>query len=146
MNDMLEAVLVGVILTVMTVVVHAIGTTWWIRRLRRRVVSSTGRLRAGAALYALTTTAILLLMLHVLEVVIWAGIFVAIPEIEEIETLGDAVYYSFVTFTTLGYGDITLSGSWRILSGIEALNGLLLFSWSAAMLFAVVQRLWRTGT
>ena len=52
-----------------------------------------------------------------------------------------AVYFSIVTFTTLGYGDITLPyEEWRILSGVEALNGILLFGWTTAFLFAVVQR------
>ena len=49
-------------------------------------------------------------------------------------------YYSFITLTTLGYGDITLSEGWRILSGIEALNGLLLVGWTTALLFAIVQK------
>jgi len=48
-----------------------------------------------------------------------------------------------VTFTTLGYGDITLpEQEWRMLSGIEALNGILLVGWTTAFLFAVVQRSW----
>ena len=54
-----------------------------------------------------------------------------------------ALYFSFVTFTTLGYGDITLSEGWRLLSGIEALNGLLLVGWTTALLFAIVQRGWQ---
>jgi hypothetical protein len=58
-------------------------------------------------------------------------------------TFEEAIYFSFVTFTTLGYGDITLPEIWRILSGFEALNGVLLIGWSTAMLFAVVQRTWK---
>ena len=50
-----------------------------------------------------------------------------------------------VTFTTLGYGDITLvEHDWRLLSGIEALNGILLVGWTTAFLFMVVQRSWTT--
>ena len=56
-----------------------------------------------------------------------------------------AIYFSFVTFTTLGYGDLTLSDGWRLLSGIEALNGILLDGWSTAVLFAVVQRIWQSS-
>jgi hypothetical protein len=49
-----------------------------------------------------------------------------------------------VSFTTLGYGDITLTDSeWRLLSGIEALDGILLVGWSTALLFIVVQRSWK---
>ncbi len=60
-----------------------------------------------------------------------------------LDSFEEATYFSFVTFTTLGYGDITLAGAWRILSGIEALNGVLLLGWSTALLFAVVQRTWK---
>ena len=55
-----------------------------------------------------------------------------------------AVYFSFVTFTTLGYGDITLSEGYRLLSGIQALNGILLVGWSTALMFAVVQKIWQS--
>ena len=50
------------------------------------------------------------------------------------------MYVSLVTFTTLGYGDITLDLRWRWLSGIEAMNGILLFGWTTATLFWIVQK------
>jgi hypothetical protein len=56
-----------------------------------------------------------------------------------IETLETAVYFSTVTFTTLGFGDITLDEDWRLLSSFEAANGLLMFGWSTALVFAAVQ-------
>ena len=58
-------------------------------------------------------------------------------------TAEEAAYFSFVTFTTLGYGDITLPYPIRLMSGIEAINGILLVGWSTALLFAVVQRTWQ---
>jgi choline-glycine betaine transporter len=58
-------------------------------------------------------------------------------------SIEEAVYFSFVTFTTLGYGDITLSEGFRVLSGIQALNGIILVGWSTAMIFSVVQHVWR---
>jgi voltage-gated potassium channel Kch len=91
----------------------------------------------------LTETAILLLVLHVVEIVLWAAAYLLLLPPSEVTTFEEAVYFSFVTFTTLGYGDITLSGTWRILSGIEALNGILLVGWSTALLFAVMQRIWQ---
>jgi hypothetical protein len=47
-----------------------------------------------------------------------------------------------VTFTTLGYGDITLNSEWRVLSGFEAINGILLVGWTTAFLYAVIRRTW----
>jgi hypothetical protein len=54
-------------------------------------------------------------------------------------TLEKAVYFSTVTFTTLGFGDITLDEEWRLLSSFEAANGLLMFGWTTALVFAAVQ-------
>ncbi|MGM0951589.1 MAG: potassium channel family protein [Pseudomonadota bacterium] len=59
-------------------------------------------------------------------------------------TLLDAVYFSFTTFTTLGYGDIEAIGQLRYLTGIEALTGFLLITWSASFLFLEMQRYWPT--
>ena len=51
------------------------------------------------------------------------------------------MYFSLVTFTTLGYGEITISSANRILAGLEAINGITLIGWSTAFMFAVFQEL-----
>jgi hypothetical protein len=94
-------------------------------------------------LFALIQTAITLIALHALEIMIWAGVYKALVPVGELADLETAIYFSFVTFTTLGYGDITLSDGWRLLSGIQALNGILLVGWSTALMFAVVQKSWQ---
>lgn len=58
--------------------------------------------------------------------------------------LVDAIYFSYTTFTTLGYGDIEPLGVLRYLTGIEALTGLVLITWSASFLFVEMQRYWPT--
>jgi len=57
-------------------------------------------------------------------------------------TLMDCVYFSFTTFTTLGYGDIEALGPLRYLTGVEGLTGLVLITWSASFLFVEMQRYW----
>ncbi|HEV8077311.1 MAG TPA: potassium channel family protein [Marinobacter sp.] len=57
-------------------------------------------------------------------------------------TLLDCVYFSFSTFTTVGYGDIEPIGNLRFLTGIEGLTGLVLIGWSASFLFVEMQRYW----
>ena len=54
----------------------------------------------------------------------------------------DCVYFSFTTFTTLGFGDIEPLGEIRFLTGIESLTGLVLITWSASFLFVEMQRYW----
>ena len=60
-------------------------------------------------------------------------------------SLMDCVYFSFTTFTTLGFGDIEPLGELRFLTGIEALTGLVLITWTASFLFVEMQRFWRSS-
>jgi len=139
---MLRLSLIGSALIAITVVIHATGTTAWVRHLSKKFAGkslTTGR----RATLILVNTALIVFVLHTLEIVVWAGAYQLLLPVNELGTFEEAVYFSFVTFTTLGYGDITLSEGWRLLSGIEALNGILLVGWTTAMIFSVVQNIWR---
>lgn len=57
-------------------------------------------------------------------------------------SLMDCVYFSFTTFTTLGFGDIEPIGDLRYLTGIESLTGLVLITWTASFLYYEMQRFW----
>jgi hypothetical protein len=59
-------------------------------------------------------------------------------------SLMDCAYFSFTTFTTLGFGDITPHGDLRYLTGIESLTGLVLITWTASFLYLEMQRYWNT--
>jgi hypothetical protein len=109
----------------------------------RRFAHDDGNFKEGKSLPAVIWTAVVLMLLHMAEVVVWAVAYLLLSPINSLDTLEKAIYFSVVTFTTLGYGDITLpEHEWRMLSGIEALNGILLVGWTTAFLFAVVQRGW----
>lgn len=56
----------------------------------------------------------------------------------------DCAYFSFTTYTTLGFGDIEPIGHLRFLTGIESLTGLVLITWTASFLFFEMQRYWDT--
>lgn len=58
------------------------------------------------------------------------------------QTLGDYFYYSAVTYTSLGFGDVVPSGRLRLLSAVEALTGLVLIAWTASFAFFLMQQLW----
>ena len=55
----------------------------------------------------------------------------------------DSVYFSFTTFTTIGFGDITPVGPLKFLTGLEALTGLVLITWTASFLFIEMQKYWK---
>jgi len=76
---------------------------------------------------------------HVVEIVLWAAAYRLAGELRSFE---EAVYFSAVTFATIGYGDVTLSSEWRLASAVEGVNGILLFGWTTAFLFKVSELLW----
>ena len=139
---MLRISLIGATLVTLTVVIHAIGTTLWIRHIGQRYADQQSW-RRRTAIMILIRTVLVLMTLHAIEIMLWAGSYILLLPAGELASFEQAVYFSIVTFTTLGYGDITLSEGWRMLSGIEALNGILLIGWTTALLFAVVQHMWR---
>jgi hypothetical protein len=75
---------------------------------------------------------------HLIEIALWAMLLVIFGEFQG---FGNAYYHSAVNYTTLGYGDVLLTPSWRLLGPLEAANGALMFGVSTAMVFAVIQRL-----
>lgn len=139
---MLEYILIGTGLIALTVMLHAIVTVVWVRHLTRHFADAEGHWRPGRVLTVLVSTVVVLIVLHSVQITLWALTYRWILPAGDLGDFESALYFSFVTFTTLGYGDITLSEGWRLLSGIEALNGLLLVGWTTALLFAIVQRSW----
>jgi len=137
-------ILTGIGLIVATVLVHALGTHALIRFLSRHYANASGLIPSQKALPAVIWTAMALMVLHVIEIQLWALTYLFIVPGDTLDTYEKATYFSFVTYTTVGYGDVTLSTQdWRLLSGIEAMDGILLAGWSTALLFVVVQRSWK---
>ena len=102
------------------------------------------RPRAMARKPAITTVIWILFLLFpiILDVTLWATFYYvsgALPSFEE------ALYFSTVTFTTVGYGDIVLGREWRQLATFEAVNGWIIFGWATALIMAVIQRLYFPG-
>ncbi len=83
-----------------------------------------------------------LLFLHMVEVIFWAAAYYALPGHAGLSSFSESIYFSIVTFTTLGYGDITLSTQWDALAGMEAMVGIVVFGLTTALIFAIVQRIW----
>lgn len=69
---------------------------------------------------------------------LWAGLFLCLDIFDTIET---SLYFSIVTFTTLGYGDVIVANEWRILASFAAVNGLIIFGLNTAFLVEFTSRL-----
>ena len=83
----------------------------------------------------LSAVMLLLMLGNCLQMALWAGLFMLLGEFDNFVT---ALYFSGVTFATLGYGDLVLSPPWRLLSALEAANGILMFGVSTAVMTAAV--------
>jgi hypothetical protein len=84
---------------------------------------------------ALVTLVLMMFVASLIEASAWAITYVVIDAIPNLEK---ALYFSMVTFTTLGYGDITLTESWRLLAAFEAANGSIMFGWTTALVVALL--------
>ncbi len=138
---MLNSIIVGLLMASVTIAIHASGTIFWINYLRHFGRRTPHRNVGLNRLRILCTTATALLTLHILEVVVWGFIYMLLVGGKAFDTFEEAVYFSTVTFASLGYGDVVIAGPWRLLSAIQSMIGLLAFGWSSALLFAVVQNM-----
>jgi hypothetical protein len=78
-----------------------------------------------------------LMATHTGEVIVWS---VAYAWVNAAPDGANLVYFAFVNYTTLGYGDIVPLEDWRLLGPITAMNGVLLFGWSTAVIFEILRR------
>lgn len=81
-----------------------------------------------------------LILMHLAEISLWALFYArghGMPD------LHSAFYFSSVTYTTVGYGDLVLPREWRLVGGIEALTGILMCGWSTGFFFAALNRMYR---
>ena len=127
----------------LTVGIHATGAAIWLRSLEHRLELDASAHKSPRLLSGILSTSIVLLMLHVLEAFLWALLYLVLPAQAGLKNFHEALYFSMVTFTTLGYGDITLDSKWALLAGIEGMVGIVVFGLSTAILFDVIQRYWK---
>ena len=136
---MILNVFIGLVVIGITIIIQGYGTKFWVHHLKNNYIDKPLLGFKHRTVRLLVYTALFLLSLNFLEAIIWGFTYYLHPGITEFESLEKAIYFSLVTFTTLGFGEITISSSNRILSGIEAMNGVLLLGWTTAMMFSVLQ-------
>jgi hypothetical protein len=132
---MLAQITLGSAMIVVTTLVQGVFTVLGIEKLRDHLERRTTKHLVSSTL-KLAVFVLWMFLATIIEVWIWATLYLVLGALA---TLEKAVYFSTVTFTTLGFGDITLDEEWRLLSSFEAANGLLMFGWTTALVFAAVQ-------
>jgi len=131
----------ALLITLITIGIHAVALGATVQFIRREYRFR----RAGAGFWTdvaiVGGVTLLALTAHLVGIAIWAVLFVACGEFTG---LAPAFYHSAVNYTSLGYGDVLMSASWKLLGPLEAADGLLMFGVTTAMIFAVIQRLFQT--
>jgi ion channel len=131
---MLVQLLVGLLVSAIAIMIHALATVGAIgvARVAGRRNAPWPRLHLMSVMVA---TVLVLMLAHTIEIVIWSLSYALVGAAPE---GSDLLYFAFVNYTTLGYGDVTPVKAWQLLGPMAAMNGILMFGWSTAVLFEVL--------
>ena len=139
---MLRQLLVSIAVSLCNIAIHAIvmAAVLWVARIASERAMSH---RSFQLIAVMTATVSVLMVAHIAEVVVWTFAY-AIVGVAPPGT--DLIYFAFVNYTTLGYGDVTPLRRWELLGPMTAMNGVLLFGWSTAVIFAVLRAVMTSQT
>ena len=141
----LEIIGIGLLMMFLSTVIHALfmmGGNHALEWRLTRLGPARGHLDKAVLISLLT---IWMFLAIVIEAWIWALVYLEnpLPAVATLPDVETAFYFSMVTFTTLGYGDVVLSGEWRTLASIQAANGVIIFGWTTALIFYFIQRIYK---
>lgn len=137
---MLAPLLLALLALAASMLVQVGAVVLMLRTLTQRIAAGEIREGFGSDTGILVLVLVVLFAGHLVQIAIWAFLFVRIGEFTEFET---AFYHSTVNFATLGYGDIVMSERWRLLGALQAASGVLMFGLSTSALFAVMTNIFR---
>ncbi len=129
----------GALLTASTVAVHALCTASLIAFLRAMHVDHWALRSVWTRVAVISALVVGMFLVSVVEAGLWAATYVSLGAIRD---FGEALYFSVVTFTTLGYGDVTVHDQWRLLASLQAADGTITFGWTTALIVAASHRIY----
>jgi len=133
---MLRQFVVGGGVSVCNIAIHALMMTI-IVRVARSIGTKTTLNPSLLLIVMMSATVTVLMATHALEVAVWALAYLIFDVVPPGAGL---IYFAFVNYTTLGYGDIVPGERWQLLGPMTAMNGVLLFGWSTAVIFEVLRK------
>jgi hypothetical protein len=131
---MLIQLLVGSLVSAGAIMIHALATVGAIGA-ARAAGRRRGRYPRLHLMTVMVATVLVLMLAHTCEIVVWSLSYAVVGAAPE---GSDLLYFAFVNYTTLGYGDVTPVKAWRLVGPMAAMNGILMFGWSTAVLFEVL--------
>ena len=136
----LRPLAVGIVVVLCTIMIHALALAATVTLVRREQRLGLAGESFGTDLAIVVVAILIAFAAHLIEIAVWAGLFVICGEFT---AFGAAFDHSAVNYTTLGYGNVVMTPSWRLLGPLEAADGMLMFGVTTAIIFAVIQRLIR---
>lgn len=133
---MWHELLVGAVVSALNICVHALVMTAVINSARMAAIKAATQHHALLLMAVMIVTVSVLMAAHIAEVALWS---LAYAIVGAAPAHVDFMYFAFVNYTTLGYGDITPTEGWQLLGPMTAMNGVLLFGWSTAVMFDVLR-------
>jgi len=133
----ISQLLLGTLVIVINTVIQAELFSGFALRLERVILHLRRIFRRFANTASIVFGVLFVMLVQTANVWVWATAFYAVGVFSEFEP---SLYFSLVSYSTLGFGDIVLDDRWRLLSGMAAANGLLSFGWSTAYLVEMVRR------
>ena len=97
-----------------------------------------GVITTGIIFKSTSVVILVLLASHTVQIYVWSGVLLALNALPSYES---QIYFSLVSYTTLGYGDVTISDTHRIFGAMSSVNGILAFGLSTAFLVGLFSRL-----
>ncbi len=139
---MLNQFLVGGIVSICTITIHALVMTAVVRV--AQATSANRTLHPSLLLISVMIATVSVLMAaHTSEVMVWS---IAYFVVDAVPPGSKLLYFAFVNYTTLGYGDVIPVEDWQLLGPMTAMNGVLLFGWSTAVIFEVLRKAMLAGS
>jgi Ion channel len=133
---MLRQFFVGTAVSVCNIAIHAMVMVAVIQVSRVAGESATSRQPLRLIAVMISTVSVLMVA-HFTEVLVWSFAYTIVG----VATPGThLIYFAFVNYTTLGYGDVTPLERWQLLGPMTAMNGILMFGWSTAVIFEVLRK------
>ncbi len=133
---MLRQFLMGGLTSICNIAIHALVMTAVVRASQATAMKAASRPNL-LLIAVMVATVSVLMAAHVCEVIVWS---LAYGLVDAAPAGTDHLYFAFVNYTTLGYGDVVPVERWRLLGPMTAMNGVLLFGWSTAVIFEVLRK------
>lgn len=141
MHMMIVKLALGAFMIALTAIIHATMCDFVFRFIENHAAGFERHFKKFWKIFALTSSIFMIGAALMVDIWLWTFLFYFL-ESHTLKDIESALYFTTITFTTVGFGDIVLSPEWRLLSASTAINGMIIFGWSTAFIFEIMTALY----